>query len=287
MAPGLMPGDIAVSGWFPWLDRWRVPRRFERWTVVEPGGGTAVKRVWALPDEEIAIVDGDLAVDGAVVVKSPAVLAEVALPVACAARVDTADAVRVEIDDPVFDDVPFAPEERRLLVPVHDVGVTAIVGVTTLPGGSLPVVEVRVGDRLARVHLPATGRFAVVTGRLDGCFVAGAWPVQSGAADWIVPPPATPVAWSLERPWIGSAAVSMCEVAVIHGAAERGTRVEGVAAWRDLHALPPAAGTARWRVGPAECFLLGDFPGGSRDSRHWGPLGVARLRHRLAIARSP
>jgi len=285
MAPGLMPGDIAESGWFPGLDRWRAPKRFERWTLVEPNGAMAVKRVWALPGEEIALVDGDVAVDGVVVVKPPTVLAELALPVAHAIRRDAAMAVRVAIEHPVFDDVPFAPDERRLLVPVRDVGVTAVVRVASSPGRSPPSIEVRVGDRMARVHLPAAGRFAVVAGRLDGCFVAGAWPVGVSTAAEDVVPGGAPAAWSLGRPWIGSEPTATCEV-VVGGSARGDACIESVTAWRDMHALPAAAGTAWWPLGSDECFLLGDFPAGSRDSRYWGPLDAARLRHRLAMPRS-
>lgn len=281
MAPGLMPGDLAASGWFPWVDRWRSPRRFERWTLFEPGGAMAVKRVWALPGEEIAIFDGDLVVDGYVVLKPPSVLAEIALPVASMGRQDAATTVRVVIDVPVFDDVPFAPDERRLLVPVRDVGVTAVVRATASPGRSPPPIEVRVGDRAARVHLPAAGRFAVVAGRLDGCFVAGAWPVGMRTAAAAVVPGGGPAAWSLAHSWIGSEPVATCEV-VVGGSARGDACIASVTAWRDMHALPPADGTARWPLRQDACFLLGDFPAGSRDSRHWGPIDVARLRNRVA-----
>jgi len=281
MAPGLMPREIATSGWFPWLDGWRAPRRFERWTFVEPDGAMAVKRIWALPGEEIAIVDGDLAVDGTVVVKPPAVLVELALPVTCTIQRDAATTVRTVFDHPVFDDVPFAPDERRLLVPVRDVGITAVVVATALSGQTPPAVEVRVADRVARVRPPRAGRFAVVAGRLDGCFVAGAWPIGGRARAEAVVPWGAPVAWSLERPWIGSEPVETCEVTVVGGSRRGDGHIEGVAAWRDMHALPPAAGTTRWRLQAAECFVIGDFVGGSRDSRHWGPLAVARLRQRV------
>ena len=285
MAPGLLPGAIVASVRFPFVDRWRAPKRFERWTLLEPDGALAVKRVWALPGEEIGIVDGDLVVDGSVVLKPPTVLADVALPVASMGRQDSSTAVRIAVDAPVFDDVPFAPDERRLLVPVRDVGITAVVRVAASPGRRPPPIEVRVGDRMARVHLPAAGRFAVVAGRLDGCFVAGAWPVGVSTAAEAVVPGGAPEAWSLGRPWIGSEPTATCEV-VVGGSARGDACIEGVTAWRDMHALPPADGTARWRLGSDECFLLGDFPAGSRDSRHWGPLDATRLRHRLAMPRS-
>jgi type IV secretory pathway protease TraF len=34
-------------------------------------------------------------------------------------------------------------------------------------------------------------------------------------------------------------------------------------------------------MGSGEVFVVGDFPAGSRDSRHWGPLPTAALRHRI------
>lgn len=290
MAPGLMPDDIAESGWFPGLDRWRAPQRFERWTLVEPDGAMAVKRVWALPGEEIALVDGDLAVDGAVVVKPPAVLAELALPVPHAITRRTATVVEVAIDDPVFDDVPFAPGERRLLAPVRDIGIMAVVDATALSGRSLQTVEVCVGDRVANVGLVGAGRWVAVAGRLDGWFVAGVWPLGEGSdvADGAVVPRGASAVWSITSPWVASGPVVTAAVeCVVDEASEPlGVRIERVTVWRDLHALPPADGTARWRLGPGEYLVLGDFPAGSRDSRHWGPLDATRLRHRLAMPRS-
>ena len=287
MAPGLMPGEIAASDWFPALNRWRAPSRLERWTLVEPGGAVAVKRVWALPGEEIAILDGDLLVDGAVVVKPPAVLAELALPVPHAVGQRTTTRVRITIAEPVFDDVPFAPDERRLLAPVRDVGIAAVVNASL--GRDAPLVEVRVGDHLASVHLPTAGRFAVVAGRLDGCFVAGAWPLRDapGAVGGAVVPRGGPAVWGLGTPWNGSAPATTCTVAVGGESESLDVRIESVAAWRDMHALSPASGKTQWRLGDAECYVLGDFPGGSRDSRHWGPIDVSRLRNRVAMRRSP
>lgn len=272
MAPGLVPGDIVASRWIPALDRWRAPRRFERWTFVEPAGDLAVKRVWGLPGEEISIVDGDLVVDGAVVVKPPAVLAELALPVPCAIRRDAA-AVQVAIDQPVLDDVPFAPNEQRLLASVRDIGIAALVNATAPPGCSLPPIEVCVGDRSVRVRLPTAGTYAIAAGRLDGCFVAGAWPINGKA--W----------WGLERPWTGTGTAATWDVTVFPGSGQGDVRVERVAAWRDVHLLPAVNGTTCWRLAHCRYFLLGDFPGGSHDARHWGPIETARLRQRVVFER--
>lgn len=289
MAPGLMPGEVVASDSFPALNRRRVPSRFERWTLVEPGGAMAVKRVWALPGEEITILDGDLAVDGAVLVKPPAVLAELALPVTHELGQHTATRVRMTIAESIFDDVPFAPEERRLLMTVRDVGITAVVNAA--PGWNPAPVEVRVGDRVARVRLPTAGRFAVVAGRLDGWFVAGAWPCREpcDGSEAAAVPRGGPGAWNLARPWTGSAPVTTCSVAVGGETAgiDGGVEIERAAVWRDVHALAPASGASQWLLGGDEYYVLGDFPGGSRDSRHWGPLHASRLRHRVTLQRSP
>ena len=58
--------------------------------------------------------------------------------------------------------------------------------------------------------------------------------------------------------------------------------VEQVGTWRDHHDLPAADGVTRWRLGGNEFFLLGDFPSGSRDSLHFGPLPRSALRHRVS-----
>lgn len=282
MAPGLAPGDVVASGWCPLLDRWRAPGRGERWTFLEPGGGLAVKRVWGLPGEAIGFADGDLTVDGVVVVKPPSVLGQMALPVAGTIHGDATTAVRIEIDDPALDDVPFAPDERRLLVPVRDVGVTAIVHVAEAAGVRSPEVVIRVGDRAVRVRTRERGRFAIVAGRLDGRFVAAAWPVdEADGGGGLAVPPGAPATWSIDTAWSGDDGVKTFDVAVAGDGLEADVRLERVTPWRDVHHLPAADGTTQWRLGRSECFLLGDFPGGSRDSRHHGPVDMARLRHRV------
>ena len=42
-----------------------------------------------------------------------------------------------------------------------------------------------------------------------------------------------------------------------------------------------ADGTVTWRLGADEFLVLGDFPAGSIDGRHWGPLCRTTLRHRI------
>ena len=61
---------------------------------------------------------------------------------------------------------------------------------------------------------------------------------------------------------------------------KRATIVDGVS-WRDVHHLVPATGTMQWRLNGDEAFVLGDYPGGSRDSRQWGSVGIEGFRTRL------
>ena len=283
MAPGLMPGDVAATGPFPLLDRWRAPRRFERWTLVAPDGTVAVKRVWGLPGEQLEIVAGELVIAGEAVVKPPRVLAEVALPVAAATRHETDDTVRLTLPDPVFDDVPFAPGERRVLVPVHDVGVAAVIDVGGGERAEGPAsVEIRVGSRVVCVACRPAGRHAVVAGRLDGAFVAAAWPLPPSACLRSCLPPGCPPVWTMQRAWLASDEVASLEVQVVASTSlTPGAIIRDVIAWRDVHHLPPASATTRWRLGGDDWFVLGDHPPGSRDSRHWGPVGTDRFRGRL------
>jgi signal peptidase I len=75
MAPGLVPGDRVTSGPFPLFDRLRRPARFDRWVLATADGAVAIKRVVGLPGERVSIVAGDLAIDGAAVLKPPRLLA--------------------------------------------------------------------------------------------------------------------------------------------------------------------------------------------------------------------
>lgn len=286
MAPGLMPGDVATTGPFPLLERWRTPQRFERWTLAAPGGALAIKRVWGLPGEQLEIVAGDLVIAGEAVVKPPRVLAEVALPVAAAMRHETDGAVRLMLSDAVFDDVPFAPDERRVLVPVHDVGVAAVIDVDGGARAAAPAsVEISVGERVVRVAFGRAGRHAVVAGRLDGAFVAAAWPLSTSVCPRSCLPAGCPSVWTMQRAWLASDVVTSLEVRVGDSTSRTtGATIRDVAVWRDVHHLPPASATTHWRLGCDDWFVLGDHPGGSRDSRHWGPVGRDRFRDRLTTS---
>ncbi len=74
MAPGLLPGDVVTTGWFPSLDRLRQPRRHECWILTSPDGSPAIKRVVGLPGETISIRGGDLTIGGQTVLTPPSLL---------------------------------------------------------------------------------------------------------------------------------------------------------------------------------------------------------------------
>jgi signal peptidase I len=307
MAPGLQPGDVVATGWFPAVDRLRQPRRHERWILTSPAGTPAIKRVIGLPGETVSIRDGDLAIGGRTVLKPPALLAEMASTVPETKPVRPGDtrgeggwqrAVTLPI---IYDDAAFAPTERRLLLPVRDVGVAAVIRVPESPAPVKPLqVRVRVGDVLIPWRIQAGGRYAVVAGRLDGHLVGAAWPLDASAR-WTADarsalPPQAPAAWDVAESWPDSMPSDTNEASPLLGLglaraglplsqSEAETLIEQVAVWRDLLHRPAADGVVEWRIGSDAFFVLGDFPSGSRDSRHWNPLGRGSLRHRVASPR--
>jgi len=298
MAPGLLPGDVVVTEWFPRLPSGRAPRRFDRWIVRAPDGTAAIKRLIGLPGEHVSIREGDLSIDGRSVVVPPQILAETASlvlpssdPSGGPCRHDVAPAI-------VYDDAAFAPTERRLLLPVRDVGLAAVVRMAD--HSPTPSLRARVGRCVIGWRPPSAGRFAVVAGRLDGHVVAACWRCQDDggkAAHRSCLPAGMPKAWQVERPWPEEGptdaaidADAAARLAVWIGddppvggrepaAAGAATgAIEEFVVWRDVLHRPAADGREDWRLGPDEHFLLGDFPSGSRDSRHWGPL------HRSALS---
>lgn len=275
MAPGLMPGDVVATGWLPIRDRWRVPRRFDRWIVSAPDAAAAVKRVLGLPGETVAVVDGDVAVGGTMVLKSPAVLAALALELPTPAGLVEPRHLRLPRQE-VLDDAPFATEVNRPLEPAHDVGLAAIVRTGTAP------TRIRVGVDGTQItwRLPENARGCFVAGRLDGHVVAVGWRLPANAAlARSGLPKRSPHAWSLATPSPrhddGLAPALTLDVDAPDATVER------LSLWRDLHYRGVDGGPAVWTLGPNEHVVLGDFPTGSRDSRLWGPLSRKNLRHRI------
>jgi len=300
MAPGLLPGDVVATGWFPSLDRLRRPRRNERWIVTSPDGTPAIKRVVGLPGETVSIRDGDLTIGGETVLTPPSLLAELASAVPEAAIVAASDAggrwQRTVSLPSVLDDATFAPEERRMLLPVRDVGLAAVIRLPESPVGHAAVrVLTRVGGFVVTWRLKASGRYGVVAGRLDGHVVGAAWPIADGdyrkeTMRSCLPLPAA-VSWDVARPWpedfISDAdsipptlSLGITVAGIPVGRDDTDAMIERMAVWRDILHRPAADGVVEWRLGSHAFLVLGDFPSGSRDSRHWGPLGRNALCHR-------
>lgn len=295
MAPGLLPGDVVTTGWFPSLDRLRQPRRHERWILTPPDGSPAIKRIVGLPGETISIRGGDLAIGGQTVLTPPSMLAELASAVPEATIVAASDEAaggrwqRTVTLPSVLDDAAFAPTERRMLFPVRDVGLAAVIRLPKSPADRAAVrVLARVGGFVVPWRLKASGRYAVVAGRLDGHVVGVVWPIAD--ADGLPDnsrsclPSQVPVAWDVVRPWPDDVTIDADDTPPSLGlgltsagspmsCGDADAMIEQMAVWRDILHRPAADGVVEWRLGSHAFFVLGDFPSGSRDSRHWGPLG--------------
>lgn len=306
MAPGLRPGDRVATGWLPPSDRWRRPRRFERWTLTLPDGTVGLKRIVGLPGEMISIGDGDLAAAGAPILKSPRLLAAMGSPTTTHGALG-ADATAWTLPPTtLLDETEFtALEAARLLLPVRDAGVAAV-----LDAVADARVRVGVGPVVVTWRIGRTGRHAVVAGRLDGHAVAVAWPLSEPLAMSAMRrgclPPDAPDRWDVAVPWPTTAATAGSDKRAIepepHGrgpvddverspplaleieqpAGGQRCRIEEVHVWRDGLYRPAADGVTSWTLAAGEIFALGDFPSGSRDSRHFGPLRIETLRHPIA-----
>jgi type IV secretory pathway protease TraF len=288
MAVGLRPGDVVTSGWCAWSNRWRSPRRQERWVLTAPDGTAVVKRVVGLPGETVAITAGNLVSDGQIVLKSPALLAELAIPVAAATTPSPVDAWDWQMPPQVvLDDDASGYPGTRLLRPVGDVGVAAVVGVARGSPSAASRLRVRVGDRVVTWRLTAPGRHAVVAGRLDGHLVAVSWPLSVPAvapARSCLPPQCPPV-WQVALAWPDDATGDETPRLAIGLECDTGSRpeLESVAPWRDVLYRPLATGVETWQLGPGEWFVLGDCPAASSDSRRWGAVSRDAFGHRVFL----
>ena len=294
MAPGLLPGDVVATDLFPFRDRFRRPRRHERWVLRAADGTPAIKRVVGLPGERVSIAAGDLAIDGRVVLKSPRVLGEMGSIVPeppAAARPGGASRGLEPAHRwagggfEVLDEQPVEPERSRVLLSVRDVGLAVVVRVDRLPPEGFIRVAAGVDETVVPWRVAASGRYAFVAGRLDGHLVAVAWPLPAAAAASRARsclPADPPRQWDLAEPWPADAAgPPRLAFEVMRPVAAAGDHavIERVGLWRDGLHRPAADGALAWQVGPEACFVLGDFPSASRDSRHWGDVPLAALRH--------
>ncbi len=291
MGPGLLPGDVVSASWFSRWGGTSETCRFERWIVTLPDGSTGLKRLIGLPGETLSLVDGDLSVDGRRILKGPRLLAEsgsiVATANLCGASTWSAPATRV------LDDAPFAVNEvSRLMLPVRDGGFGAEVTVSSAAVATGPArLRAEAGPLRITWQISAAGRYAIVAGRLDGHAVAATWPLSVTPAfepPRRILPAGAAEAWDVTRPWpsVDTAMESDDESAPslaieILAPDPAGVTIDRVVTWRDILYRPAADGVTQWSLGSGNVFVLGDFPSGSRDSRHFGPLPVIALRHRL------
>ena len=284
MAPGLVPGDRVIGSTWPFLDRLRRPRRFERWVLAAADEEFAIKRVVGLPGERVSIAAGDLAIDGTTVLKGPRQLADVAAPVSAGPPPPTGS-WSIEARE-ILDDVAIDAGRSVVLAPVRDVGFAAVVAAQD-PSGNAVRARAIVGGMMMTWRLP-TGRSAIVAGRLDGHVVAAAWRLHGAAPDRpgrSCLPPGPPDRWSAAVPWaVADAATDRSpslglKVEPADGAT---ARIEQVDLWRDASYRPAADGVTEWTLAADAVFTLGDHSAASRDSRHWGPVSLAALRHRVA-----
>lgn len=284
MAPGLVPGDRVTSAWWPFRDRLRPPRRLDRWVLEAADGEAAIKRVVGLPGERVALAAGDLVIDGAAVLKEPPVLAE--LGVSLAADPSSAPGRWSMPPREILDDVACEAERSVVLLPVRDVGFAAVVTVSAAADGGAVRARATVGRTAVTWRLVA-GRHAIVAGLLDGHAVAAAWrppdakpatPVRS-CLPW-----GPPTRWSAAVPWTEAdpaTAQSPSLELSLEPAAGATARIERVDLWRDVHYRSAADGVSEWQLASDVVFTLGDHPAASRDSRHWGPVPLTALRHRV------
>lgn len=290
MAPGLLAGEVVRSGWLPFVDRWRRPRRFERWSLAATDG-TAIKRIAGLPGERLAIRDGDLVIDDHTALKEPPLLAQLGLAVAPGDPPSVTSRRNDErwtaAPQEVLDDAGVDGVRSHVLLPVRDVGVAAILRVSELPAEGFVRVRVQVGARIVPWRLTATGRHAIVAGRLDGHLVAAAWQLTTTSEpdDRVHSclPGGGPAAWQVAMPWSadGDHPPMSPQLAIRCEAPPDTVSLERASLWRDVLYRPGANGGHSWSLGPDECFVLGDYPAASTDSRQWGPIPLSRLRHRL------
>ena len=326
MAPALRDGDVVR--WSPWA---APPRRYDRVICQLHAGPQVVKRVLGLPGEHLICQVGDLTADGTRLLKSPQVLAELATVIGDATALRcknpsgwrmagdtwhwqaanatsfgelTVEPQRVTRqpqphDTPViYDDSPWLADERRRLEPARDAGLAAVIAVSELQEDKL-VLTLRCGSQAAQIVVRGSGLVAVVAGRLDGQFVATAWPLAQNLetdhllAAWLAGtarsalPPGAPAAWQATNPAAAAPAAFPLTLAVAglpeadfpsdHDPSSAATlTVRRLVVWRDVHWLPPA-GQRHWSVPPGQVVVLGDCPAASRDSRHWGGLPLTAI----------
>ena len=207
MAPGVIAGD--QISWQPCHSN--VPERLARVVCVSPNDGWALKRLIGFGGEQIVCRAGELTIDGKLVEKTPAQLAELATVVASGAAGWAAQSSRWQpagdrwswtggkarqvawlnfqgpgtgrgaaaVPGVFYDDSPWLDGERRRLEVVADVGLSAVLDLAADDRSTSEAI-LEVGGLAARLVLQGGGRIACVAGLLDGRFVVAAWPLSGG-----------------------------------------------------------------------------------------------------------
>lgn len=287
MAPTFSPGDIVSSGWCPYIDPYFAPQRFECWFLITPDGTPIIKRLFGLPGETIRFSEGDLTVNDTVVLTPPTVLADIGTFVTDCEAGD-GSWQRVFASQVILDDTDFSSEESRRLLPVRDVGLSIEIDTVNL---SHPCIQIRVGSQAIEWNLPP-GKFGLVAGRLDGHLVASAWTLNafSDPHDCLPLPTNPPRIWQICEHWkqlsdtpetAPTLAVRILKNNTLLDVESTEKHLKRCAIWRDILHRSLGTDSTGWVIGPREVFVLGDFPSGSRDCRHWGPLPLSCLSHRI------
>ena len=300
MVPTLQNGDRL------WIDRasqiWRQPKRWEVVVARNPheGAELCIKRIVGLPGERVALRDGNVLVDGAVVVKSSTQRHALRQVIHRESPGQAEESSRWQLDDgvwsyqhprslPITDDVVFNTGLTRKLNLVDEFLLAAELrvqgtgdfyqgklrlflddGTSTaevelrLPEGEIKVTENN-GHSLV-IQLSARSRERLLRGKSQlefSNFDQQLLLVIDGRVELRLPWPQTKAAGTARPVSIGAKGLDLW--------------LGEVTLYRDSYHSSHAVGTlpppeTNWQLGPDEYFLLGDNPPISRDSRQWGPV---------------
>lgn len=312
MVPTLHGGDRL------WIDRtallWRLPERWEVVVARNPSDASelCIKRIVGLPGERVALRDGDVLVDGAVVVKS--VGEQLALrqilhredasdgrwrPVVAtrwrfdgsvwrhrAQPSDGIDWLRYEHprSEPITDDVPFNVGLTRRLNLVDEFMLAA--ELLARGNGSLRLA-IDDGTATAEVALRLPkGELTVVESKQHSSVVQ----ISARSRERLLRGKVQIVFTNfdqqlllvidghveLRRPWPRTTASGTARPVSI-GVQGLDVQLTDLTLYRDIYHSGHAVGappplSARWQLGSDEYFLLGDNAPISLDSRLWGPV---------------
>lgn len=317
MAPGLVDGDQIL--WEP-RGSGRL-KQLDRVVCRLADGAWAVKRLVARGGERVCVERGELLVAGQMVEKTPPQLAELATALGAGGGGWASDSPAWQrsgagwqwtsrAGGPIewltfsgksrktgqpagvfYDESPWLERESRRLEQARDIGLLVVARLKAadqVPGE----VIIQVGEQATRLVPRGAGRFACVTGRLDGRYVAAAWPLpdREDRADRPVKllgrtrqlfPQGLPARWQATAPAIDADGVAPIRIGV-RGPAR--FLISRLLLWRDVHWLPHGRQSC-WDVPAGHVFLLGDCPAASRDSRQWGPLPAEAVLGRVLSRR--